>query len=96
MRHRFAQLACLFLLLTSVSAADASTRRHEFSLGSHYIGMLMQYAAAVHIDSPLLRQFDTEEEAAPLATPAPLPTVFAMRPPAAQSLLVQAVTASGI
>jgi hypothetical protein len=96
MRNRVAQLACLLLLLTSVGAADASTRRHEFSFGSHYIGMLMQNAAAVHIDSPLLRQFDSEEEAAPLASPAPLPTSFAMRPPVAQSAHVHAVTGSGI
>ena len=96
MRNRVAQLACLLLLLTSVSAADASTRRHEFSLGSHYIGMLMQNAVAAHIDSPLSRQFDSEEDAAPLAAPAPLPTVFDMRPPAAHSALVHAVTGFGI
>jgi hypothetical protein len=97
MRNRVAQLACLLLLLTSVSAADASTRRREFSLGSHYISVLMQNAAAVHIDSPILRQFDSDENAAAsLTTSAPRPSAFAMRPPAAHSVHVHAVTGSGI
>jgi hypothetical protein len=101
MRNRVAQLACLLLLLTTVSAADAAARRNpvrrsEFSFGSHYIGMLMQNAATVHIDSPLLLQFDSEQDAAPLASSASLPVAFAVRPPVAQSAHVHAVTGSGI
>ncbi len=97
MRNRVAKLACLLLLLTSIGAADASTRRGEFSLGGHYIGLLMmQSAAAAHVDSPLSLRLDSDEAMAPPVSTAIVRFAWTMRPPSAQSVHMHAVTSSGV
>ena len=97
MRTRAAQLACLLLLLTSVSAAESTARRAEFSLGGHYIGMLLlQSAAVAPPESPLSRQLDEEEAAALPAAPLAARTSSPSRPAAAHCVRVHSVTGSGL
>jgi len=97
MRSRATQLACFLLLLTSLSTADASARGEHFSIGGHYISVLLrQNAATARPESPLVRHLNEQAE-----TQLPVPaivvrSVWTMRPPAAQSVHTHAVTASRV
>ena len=95
MRSRAAQLACLLLLLTSLSAADASARSEQFSIGGHYISALLrQNAATARPESPLVRHLNEQAEAQHPVSAVTIRSVWAMRPPAAHSVHTHAVTAS--
>jgi hypothetical protein len=94
MRLRTAQLACLLLLLTSMGAAERSSRAADFSIGGHYISSLLrQNATADPIETQLSRRIDEPAPHIPLSPFAN--AAWTMRPPSAHSVRVQAVT-SGI
>ncbi|MDE3104998.1 MAG: hypothetical protein KGK08_07465 [Acidobacteriota bacterium] len=97
MRSRATQLACLLLLLTSVSLAEASAQHAELRQSGNYITVLLRQGAAS--DAPAgalpLGLVLQQQTAAPVA-PARLRTVWSMRPPAAHSAQVHSVTGSGI
>lgn len=94
MRSRAAQLACLVLLLTSLSAADGSARAEQFSVGGHYVSVLLQQtAAATCAESPLALLFWQQAKALPVASLMIVRSAWDVRPPAMQSAHVQAVTA---
>jgi hypothetical protein len=99
MRLRAVQLACMVLLLSSLSAAKGTTLRSgEFGLGGHYISTLLarDHAAAAD-DANLRARFDDHanaEIAAAAATESSI--VWTMRPPAAHSANMHAVTGSGL
>ena len=80
MRLRNRHLACLLLLLSSLSAADArSLRSGELTLGGRYISTLLcQTAAAAAIAKPLA------EHTAP----------WTMRPPALHTATLHATTST--
>ena len=94
MRSRAAQLACLVLLLTSLSAADGSARAQQFSVGGHYVSILLQQtAAAACAESPLTLLAYHRVDALPVASRMIARSVWSVRPPEAQSAHVQVVTA---
>jgi hypothetical protein len=95
MRIRAAQLACLLLLLTSVGAANASTRRVDFSLGGHFVSQLLQTTATTGSEIPSSLQQAAEKTATQTSITVSR-AVWTMRPPAAHSIQVHAVTGSGI
>lgn len=95
MRLRAVQLACLVLLLSSLSAAKGTTLRSgEFGLGGHYISTLLaQDHAATADEATLSAQLDdTRTTSIPATAEAHARIVWAMRPPAAHSAAVQALT----
>lgn len=97
MRSRAAQLACFLLLLTSLSAADASARGEQFSLGGHYIATLLRHnAATAPLQSPLVRHLNQQAEVTPPVAQVIIRSVWAMRPPAAHTAHTHAVTASAV
>jgi hypothetical protein len=95
MKFRPHHLACLILLLSSLSSAEASLRRTgDFTLGGHYISLLLaQDHAATCSEAALApRARDLSLLALPGASLAHHRTAWTMRPPSAHSLELQAVT----
>ena len=97
MRLRNRHLACLLLLLSSLSAADArALRSTDLTLGGRYISMLLSQSAASAVAAqPLAHHaLASKTEAFASADRALHAAVWTMRPPAAQTATLHAVTAS--
>jgi hypothetical protein len=97
MRLRTRHLACLLLLLSSLSAADASTLRSgDLTLGGRYISMLLSQSAATTVAAKPLAQHSAPPKAEALAPAhrALHAAVWTMRPPAQQTAELHAVTSS--
>ena len=97
MRLRTRHLACLLLLLSSLSAADASgLRSGDLTLGGRYISSLLYQSAASAVGSkPHGDDAADGATAAFVLAPASRAlhtAVWTMRPPAAQTAALQAVT----
>jgi hypothetical protein len=99
MRLRNRHLACLLLLLSSLSAADASgLRSGDLTLGGRYISMLLSQSAAAAVAIKPLAEHALSSRAQDLilapASRAQHATVWTMRPPAKQTASLHAVTSS--
>lgn len=97
MRLRNRHLACLLLLLSSLSAADArSLRGGDLTLGGRYISsLLIQSAAAAALPEPLAEHAAFHPSEAFVLAPASRAlhtAVWTMRPPARHTATLQAVT----
>ncbi len=97
MRLRNRHLACLLLLLSSLSAADVrGLRSMDLTLGGRYIGcLLIQTAAAATLPEPLAEHtagHPAEAFLLPPASRALQAAVWTMRPPAEHTAALQAVT----
>jgi hypothetical protein len=97
MRLRTRHLACLLLLLSSLSAADASgLRSGDLTLGGRYISMLLsQRAAATTAVQPIAADtasYKIEAFALPPASLCQHTAAWTMRPPAAHTAALQAAT----
>jgi hypothetical protein len=95
MRLRTRHLACLILLLSALSGAEASTQRSgDYTLGGHYItALLAQEHAAVCAEAALVHHTnDLSTLALPAASVSLHRAPWTMRPPSAQSSAVQAAT----
>jgi hypothetical protein len=91
-------LACLIILLSSLSSADASMpQTTDFTVGGHYIGMLLarEQAALAAEPIPEPRSRDLSHLDLPIALVAQHRPAFAMRPPSAHSMQLQAATSFG-
>jgi hypothetical protein len=98
MRLRNRHLACLLLLLSSLSAADArGLRSADLTLGGRYISTLLAQSTVALIAEPL-----AEHTAPPKADALVLPpasralhaAVWTMRPPAEHTAALHAATSS--
>jgi hypothetical protein len=99
MKFRPHHLACLVLLLSSLSGAEASTlRTGGYSAGAHYISVLLAHdqAAANTEIVPEPRTGDVAQLALPAASLAQHRTPWTMRPPSAHSLQLQAASAFAV
>ena len=88
-------LACLLLLLSSLSGAEASMLQSgDSALGAHYIGILMAHEhAGISTEAVLApRTRDLSHLDLPLALVVLHRPARSMRPPAAHSLQLQATT----
>ena len=97
MRLRNRHLACLLLLLSSLSAADASgLRSGHLTLGGRYISMLLSQSAATTVAAKPLAQHTALPKAEALAPAhrAIHAAAWTMRPPAQHTASVHAVTSS--
>ncbi len=99
MRLRTRHLACLLLLLSSLSRAEGSVvRAGELSAGGRYISMLLsQRAAAAVIVQPLAADTASYKIATLALTPsfrARHTIAWTMRPPAAHTAALEAATSS--
>jgi hypothetical protein len=99
MRLRTRHLACLLLLLSSLSAAEATTLRSgELTAGGRYISMLLtQRATATQTEQPTTAEtasYKIEALSLPPAEHTLHTTAWTMQPPAAHTLAVQATTSS--
>jgi hypothetical protein len=99
MHLRNRHLACLLLLLSSLSAADArALRSTDLTLGGRYISTLLcQTAAAAIIAKPLAEHTAPARTATFLLPPASRAlhtAAWTMRPPAQHTAALQAVTSS--
>jgi hypothetical protein len=99
MRLRNRHLACLLLLLSSLSAADArSLRSGELTLGGRYISTLLcQTTAATAIAKPLAEHIAPPKTEAFVLAPASRAlhaAVWTMRPPARHTAALHAATSS--
>jgi hypothetical protein len=99
MRLRNRHLACLLLLLSSLSAADAgSLRSGDLTLGGRYISMLLSQSTAAAVASKPLAQHATPSRAeAFVLAPADRAihaAVWTMRPPAEHTAALHAITSS--
>ena len=99
MRLRNRHLACLLLLLSSLSAADArSLRSGELTLGGRYISTLLcQTAAAAALPKPLAEHIAPARTATfvlPPASRALHTAAWTMRPPAEHTAALHAATSS--
>jgi hypothetical protein len=97
MRLRNRHLACLLLLLSTLSAADArSLRSGDLTLGGRYISsLLIQSVAAAANAEPLAQGVTAHKTEALVLTPASRSlhlAVWTMRPPAAHTARLHAVT----
>jgi hypothetical protein len=96
MRLRNRHLACLLLLLSSLSAADArSLRSGDLTLGGRYISsLLIQSAAAISAEphAQSVTAHSTEAFVLPPASRAFHLAAWTMRPPAAHTARLHAVT----
>ena len=96
MRLRNRHLACLLLLLSSLSAADArSLRSGDLTLGGRYISSLLIQSAAAVSAEPLAQSVTAHRTEAFVLPPASRAFHFAawtMRPPAAHTARLHAVT----
>lgn len=95
MRLRTRHLACLLLLLSSLSAADASgLRSGDLTLGGRYISSLL-YQSAAAMAKPLAEDTAACKTSAFVLAPASRAlhsAAWTMRPPAAHTAALQAVT----
>ncbi len=99
MRLRAVQLACLVLLLSSMSAARGTTLRSgEFGLGGHYIATLLAQDHAAAANEATLRASldDARTTAVPAAAVAHVRIAWTMRPPALHAAAVHALTAAAL
>ncbi len=99
MRLRAIHLASVLLLLASLSSADGAVLHDgEYTLGAHYIRVLLaQQEAAAGSQTTL--DTDADEALAldlPVASVAQYRATWTMRPPSAHSVSLHAVTGSGI
>jgi hypothetical protein len=98
MRLRNRHLACLLLLLSSLSAADArSLRSADLTLGGRYISTLLSQSTVAILAEPLAEHTappQTEAFLLPPASRALHAAAWTMRPPAAHTAALQAVTSS--
>jgi len=99
MRLRNRHLACLLLLLSSLSAADArSLRSGEFTLGGRYISTLLcQTAAAAALPKPLAEHIAPARTATFVLAPASRAlhaAAWTMRPPALHVAELHAATST--
>ena len=98
MRLRNRHLACLLLLLSSLSAADArSLRSGELTLGGRYISTLLCQSAVAVIAKPLAEHTapaHTEAFVLPPASRALHAAAWTMRPPAEHTAALHAATSS--
>ena len=99
MRIRAIHLASVLLLLASLGAAERSALRDgDFSIGGHYISILLgQDRGGISIQP----EFDASGGDAlaldlPVASLARHRAVWTMRPPSAHSMELQAVTSFGV
>jgi hypothetical protein len=97
MRLRTRHLACLLLLLTSLSAAEGSAMRSgDLSAGGRYISMLLsQRAAATPAAEPLTADTASYKIEAFALTPASRSlhaNPWSMRPPSAHTAALQTAT----
>ena len=98
MRFRPHHLACLVLLLSSLSGAEASAlRTGRYSAGANYISVLLAQEQAAANAEVILEPCtgDATQLALPAALLAQHRTAWTMRPPSAHSMQVQAATAFG-
>jgi hypothetical protein len=98
MRLHTRHLACLLLLLSSLSATQGNAARPgELSAGGRYISMLLsQRAAATPSARPITAETASYKIEAVALTPASRylhTTPWTMRPPAAHTAALQAATA---
>ena len=99
MRLRTRHLACLILLLSALSGAEGSTPRHgDYTLGGHYIGVLLAHdqASTTTVAALSLRPRDAATLDLPTAQLARHRTIWTMRPAAAHSVSLHEVTGSGL
>jgi hypothetical protein len=100
MRLRTRHLACLLLLLSSLSAAEGSTTRSaDLSAGGRYISMLLsQRAAAATVQAqPIVADTASYKIEAFALTPASRSqqtAAWTMRPPAEHTTALQATTST--
>jgi len=99
MRLRNRHLACLLLLLSSLSAADArALRSTDLTLGGRYISTLLcQSAAAAIIAKPLAEHIAPPRTDAFVLAPASRAlhaAAWTMRPPAHHTAALQIFTSS--
>jgi hypothetical protein len=99
MRLRNHHLACLLLLLSSLSAADArSLRSGDLTLGGRYISTLLcQTAAAAIIAKPLAEHTAPARTATFVLAPASRAlhtAAWTMRPPALHTATLHATTST--
>jgi hypothetical protein len=98
MRLRNRHLACLLLLLSSLSAADArSLRSGDLTLGGRYISTLLCQSAVAIIAKPLAEHTAPPKTEAFVLAPASRAlhaAVWTMRPPAEHTAALHAVTSS--
>jgi len=97
MRLRNHHLACLLLLLSSLSAADArSLRSGDLTLGGRYISTLLcQSAAAAALPKPVAEHIAPPRTEAFVLAPASRAlhtAAWTMRPPAQHTAALQAFT----
>jgi len=97
MRLRNHHLACLLLLLSSLSAADArSLRSGDLTLGGRYISTLLcQSAAAAALPKPVAEHIAPPRTEAFVLAPASRAlhtAAWTMRPPALHTAALQAFT----
>jgi hypothetical protein len=98
MRLRNRHLACILLLLSSLSAADArSLRSGDLTLGGRYISTLLCQGAVAIIAKPLAEHAtspNTEAFVLPPASRALHAAVWTMRPPAEHTAALHTITTS--
>jgi len=99
MRLRTRHLACLLLLLSSLSAAEGSAMRSgNLSPGGRYISMLLSQRAAASVTEEPRQDGTASYKIEALALPPAERTLnslaWTMRPPAAHTLALQAATSS--
>ncbi len=97
MRLRTRHLACLLLLLSSLSAAEGSSMRSaDLSAGGRYISMLLSQRAAVATAAqpiaPGTASYKIEASPLPPASLTQQTIAWTMRPPAAHTAALQAAT----
>ena len=99
MHLRTRHLACLLLLLSSLSAADASgLRSGDLTLGGRYISSLIYQSAAAAVGSTSVDEDSALHNAATFALASAAravhTAVWTMRPPAQHTAALHAVTSS--
>ena len=97
MKFRPRHLACLILLLSSLSGAEGSLlHAGDFSLGGHYIGMLLAQDDAIRSEAAVAPNArDLSHLDLPIALVAQHRPAWTLRPPSAHSMQLQAVTSLG-
>jgi len=99
MRLRALHLAGILLLLASLSGTEASAQRPgDYTLGGHYIGVLLAHdqASTTTVAALSLRPRDAATLDLPTAQLARHRTIWTMRPAAAHSVSLHEVTGSGL
>jgi hypothetical protein len=99
MKLRTRHLACLIVLLSALSGAEASTlRAGDYTLGGHYITALLAHEhAAACAQATLVHHTDHRSNLAlPAAALSLHRAAWTMRSPSAHSTSLQAATAFGI